>query len=214
MTTLSSSNPTSAVLWTWYNPISWIRPLYIWTLSWAQKPGATRALAFLSAIESFVFPVPPDPLLLAMGTARPKKALHYALICSVASVVGGVIGYFLGFALWSYTSEFFLTYVFPPDKFETVIGLFQNNAFLTIFLAGFTPIPYKVFTLGAGVAGVNLLAFVLGSLLGRSLRFFLIGGLMFYFGPSIRNFVEKYMEKISIALGVLVVVIFTLTQIL
>jgi len=168
------------------------RRLYNWVLGWADTKYGVPALAIVSFAESSFFPVPPDPLLMALSLGKPKRAFWYALVCSVMSVLGGIFGYFIGWALWGLMSSFFLTYVFSPEAFDFVRAQYEQNAFLAILGAAITPIPYKVFTVTAGVFHINLLYLILASAIGRSARFFLEAGLVYFFGEQIRNFIDKY----------------------
>ena len=185
--------------------MKWFRRTYNWIIQWAEKPQALWVLSGLSVIEAIFFPLPADPLLIAMGAARPKKSLKYALVMTLSSVLGGILGYALGKMFWQHTQGFFFEYVFSAEVFNLVGAQFHQNAFVAIFLASFTPIPFKVFTVAAGVFHIALIPFILGSLVGRGLRFFLIGGLLYFFGKPIRTFIEKHFEILSIALAFLLV---------
>lgn len=190
------------------NPIYQLRRLYDWTMKWAQHPKGTWALSILSATEGIFCPIPIDPFLIAMGASRPRKALFYAMVASVSSVVGGTIGYFLGLWFWDATKDFFFEFVFTMKNFKDVTQLFTDNAFWAVFAAGFTPIPYKVFAIAAGVANINLGVFVVASLISRSLRFLIIGGLLFVWGPQIRSFIERYFEKLTIGFTLILIVFY------
>lgn len=190
------------------NPLYQLRRLYDWTMKWAQHPKGTWALSILSATEGIFCPIPIDPFLIAMGASRPRKALFYAMVASVSSVVGGTIGYFLGLWFWDSTKEFFFEFVFTIENFKEVTQLFTDNAFWAVFVAGFTPIPYKVFAIAAGVANINLGVFVVASLISRSLRFLLIGGLLYVWGPQIRVFIERYFEKLTIGFTLVLIVFY------
>lgn len=190
------------------NPLYQLRRLYDWTMKWAQHPKGTWALSILSATEGIFCPIPIDPFLIAMGASRPRKALFYAMVASVSSVVGGTIGYFLGLWFWDSTKEFFFEFVFTVENFKEVTQLFTDNAFWAVFVAGFTPIPYKVFAIAAGVANINLGVFVVASLISRSLRFLLIGGLLYVWGPQIRVFIERYFEKLTIGFTIVLIVFY------
>ena len=187
------------------------RKLYDWVLSWADTRYGVPALAVLSFAESSFFPIPPDPLLMALSLGKPKKAFWYAIVCTFMSVLGGIAGYFIGWALWDILSGFFFTYVFSPQSFDYVGSLYKQNAFLAILGAAITPIPYKVFTVSAGVFHVNLLYLIVASAIGRSSRFFIEAGLIYFFGERIRTFIDKYFNLlltlffILIVLGVVVV---------
>jgi membrane protein YqaA with SNARE-associated domain len=187
------------------------RKLYDWVLSWADTRYGVPALAAISFAESSFFPIPPDPLLMALSLGKPKKAFWYAIVSTTMSVLGGIAGYFIGWALWDMLSGFFFAYVFSPESFEYVGSLYKQNAFLAILGAAITPIPYKVFTVSAGVFHVNLLYLIIASAIGRSSRFFLEAGLIYFFGERIRSFIDKYFNLlltvffILIVLGVVIV---------
>ena len=167
-----------------------LKKLYDWVIHWAETKYGVPVMAFISFIESSIFPIPPDPLLMALGLSRPKKAILYAIICSVASVAGGLVGYLIGWTIWEIVSEFFLTYLFSVDAFNYVGIKYNENAFLAILGAALTPIPYKVFTITAGVFKINLATFILASSIGRSARFLIEGSLIYFFGEKIRYFIE------------------------
>ncbi|MEE9239417.1 MAG: DedA family protein [Thermodesulfobacteriota bacterium] len=190
------------------------RRLYNWVLGWADTKYGVPALAIVSFAESSFFPVPPDPLLMALSLGKPKRAFWYALVCSVMSVLGGIFGYFIGWALWGLMSSFFLTYVFSPEAFDFVRAQYEQNAFLAILGAAITPIPYKVFTVTAGVFHINLLYLILASAIGRSVRFFLEAGLVYFFGEQIRNFIDKYFNLLVTLFFILVLAGFFIVKFL
>ena len=191
-----------------------IKKLYDWVIHWAETKYGVPVMAFISFIESSIFPIPPDPLLMALGLSRPNKAILYAIICSVASVAGGLVGYLIGWTIWEIVSEFFLTYLFSVDAFNYVEIKYNENAFLAILGAAFTPIPYKVFTITAGVFKINLATFILASSIGRSARFLIEGSLIYFFGEKIRDFIEKYLNLLSIIFFILLVVGIYITKFL
>ncbi len=191
-----------------------LKKLYDWVIHWAETKYGVPVMAFISFIESSIFPIPPDPLLMALGLSRPKKAILYAIICSVASVAGGLVGYLIGWTIWEIVSEFFLTYLFSVDAFNYVGIKYNENAFLAILGAAFTPIPYKVFTITAGVFKINLATFILASSIGRSARFLIEGSLIYFFGEKIRDFIEKYLNLLSIIFFILLLVGIYITKFL
>ena len=176
--------------------------LYQWVLHWAETPYGTPALALISFAESSFFPIPPDVLQIALSVSRPKRSFFYAAVSSVASVLGGILGWVIGFALWALVSDFFLNIIPGVNQthIDTVTKLYQSNAFLAIFTAAFSIIPFKVFTLGAGICHVPLTTLIFASLLGRSLRFFLVATAIYFFGPRIKVLLDKYFEWAAILL--------------
>lgn len=186
---------------------NFIRRMYDWTVSWADKPQSTVALSILSAAESSFFPVPPDVLLIPLVYGKPKKWWYFALVCTVFSVIGGVIGWYIGYAGWEAVKDFFFNYVpgFTPENFDYVKNLYKDNALLAIFTAAFTPIPYKIFTITAGVCDVPLYDLILGSIVGRGGRFFLVGLIIRVVGPKSKEFIDKYFNLLTIAFFVLLV---------
>lgn len=184
-----------------------LRKLYFWTLHWADTKYALPALCLLSFTESSFFPIPPDILLMAMCFARPQRWALYAAWCTAASVAGGVFGWFLGWGFWGMTKDFFFGIVpgFTPEVFGKVQQLYADNAFLAILTAAFTPIPYKVFTVAAGVFAISIPTLIVASLLGRGGRFFLVGGIIRFFGPKAKPFLEKNFEWATVLLLLLFV---------
>jgi len=203
----------------WYRwPAAQVRRLYDWTLSWAGSRYAVPALAILAFVEASFFPIPPDVLLMAMALGKPKRAFVYSAVCTLGSVAGALLGYFIGWSLWTGLGTFhecaqfeggalFFEYVpgFSCEKFETVQVLYDENAPLYLFAAAFTPIPFKVFTIAAGVFQISLAVLLGASVVGRGARFFLVGGLIYFFGPRVREFIEKRFELLTLAFTVLLI---------
>jgi membrane protein YqaA with SNARE-associated domain len=181
--------------------------VYDWVLHWAAHPHAQSALLLLAFAESSVFPIPPDVLLIAMCLAQPRRAFRYAAISGVGSVAGGILGYGIGWGLWEVVSDAFYHWVpgFTPEVYARVAALYDRWNFWVVFAAGFTPIPYKVFTIAAGVAHINFGVFVLASAVSRTARFLLVSLLIFRFGPSIMPFIEKYLGWLTVLFVVLLV---------
>jgi membrane protein YqaA with SNARE-associated domain len=188
--------------WT-LNPFALGRRLYDWTLHWAETPYGVPALALLAFAESSFFPVPPDVLLIALALSVPSKSIRFAVVCTTASVLGGVAGYLIGWLIWTEVSSFFFTYVFSRELFELVGRKYDENAFWAVFTAGLTPIPYKVFTIAAGVFQINFTEFFIASVFGRAGRFFAVAALIRIFGPPIRSFIDRYFNLLSIVFVVL-----------
>ena len=153
----------------------YVRRLYNWVLHWADTPYGVPALAVLCVVESSVFPLPPDPFLIALCLGASRRALRFAAIATVTSVLGGILGYGLGAVVWDSVSEFFFSGFVPgvtPESFATVQGYYEDWGFWTVFVAGLTPIPYKVFTIASGMAHFDFAAFVVASTVSRGARFF------------------------------------------
>jgi len=183
------------------------RRMYDWVLSFAHSRHSTWALALLSFAESSFFPIPPDILLLPLCLGNRRKAFWFASVCTIASVLGGCAGYLIGWGLWSSLSGFFYSHIpgFTEAQFQNVAGLYEKYNFWVVFIAAFTPIPYKVITIAAGVFAVNVPMFIIASAIGRGLRFFLLAGLMWKCGDPIVKFMDKYFNLLSIAFTVLLV---------
>lgn len=184
------------------------RRLYDWVLHWAYTPYAMPALFILSFAESSFFPIPPDVMLLPLCMSHPKSAFKFAAWCSVASVLGGIAGYWMGFGFWQAgLDQICFDYVpgFNPEKFEKIGRLYDDYQFWIVFTAGFSPLPYKVFTIAAGVFGVNFPMFVLASAVSRSARFFLEAALLRKYGEPIREFIEKRLGLVTLAFCVLLI---------
>ncbi|MEZ4599437.1 MAG: YqaA family protein [Syntrophotaleaceae bacterium] len=184
-----------------------IRRLYDWVLHWAETPYGAPALFLLAFVESSFFPLPPDILLMALCLSLPSRSWKYAFLCSSGSLLGGIAGYGIGFGLWQVVSGLFYQYVpgFTPQGFMQVQDLFSRYDFWVVFTAGFTPIPYKVITIGAGVFKIDFIMFLVASALSRSLRFFLVAGLIYFFGARMRLFIDKYFNALTIAFMVLLI---------
>lgn len=168
------------------------RSLYDWVLHWATTPYALPALILISFAESSVFPVPPDVLLLAMTVAAPAMWLRYAFYCTTASVLGGMFGYLIGLKFMDVIGNKVLEIYHLHDKFDKIGELYREHEAWAVAMSGFTPIPYKLFTLAAGAFRIDLPTFVLASTLGRAARFFLIAFLIYKFGPTVKRWIDKY----------------------
>ncbi len=183
-----------------------VRRLYDWVLHWAETPWGVPALGGLSLAESSFFPIPPDPLLMALCLGAARRAFWFATVATASSVVGGVIGYWIGASAWVAVGDWFFAVVpgVSPESFARVQGLYDRWDFWAIFAAGLTPIPYKVFTLSAGVFAINFPVFVLASALSRGLRFFVVAGLIHQYGEPIAAFIDRYFNLLTVAFVALV----------
>ncbi|MCX7983401.1 MAG: VTT domain-containing protein [Bacteroidetes bacterium] len=182
---------------------NWLRNLKEWVENFAQRPGAGWALFVVAFAESSFFPIPPDVLLIALGVLTPKKSFKYALICSVGSVLGGMFGYLIGYQFFELIGQKIISLYGVHAEYAYVQRLYNENAFSAIAIAGFTPIPYKVFTIAAGAFEVSFATLVYASLLSRSARFFLVAALFYVFGPTIKPFIDRYFEILSVIFVVL-----------
>ena len=190
-----------------------IRKIYDWVLHWAETPYGPMALFILAFAESSFFPIPPDVLLIALALGARKKSFSFALICSIASIAGGLFGYGIGHYLWweggvySGVAHFFFNNIpgFTEDLFMSIQKQYTEYGFMIIFTAGFTPIPYKIFTISAGAFDINLLLFVIASAASRTARFFLVAGLIWKFGKPITVFIDKYFNLLTLIFTLLLV---------
>jgi membrane protein YqaA with SNARE-associated domain len=182
-----------------------MQKLYDWAEHWSETHYGPLALFILAFAESSIFPIPPDVLLIALVILNAKRWWSFALICTVGSVIGGLFGYWIGYALWGAVGGFFLAHVFSPEAFDKVQQLYQEYDFWAVFAAAFTPIPYKVFTIAAGVFDLSIPHFTVASITGRGGRFFIVAGLLRLFGPRVKPFIEKYLNIISIVFLVLLI---------
>ena len=190
-----------------------LRRLYDWVLHWAYTPHAVFALFAISFAESSFFPIPPDVLLIAMVLGHRRKAFKFATVCSVASVLGAVAGFGIGLFLKEVVADPIIGFYQYEEQFADMISKLQGDMNFYVFIAAFSPIPFKVFTIAAGVVAggndVNLTGFfamfVLASTIGRSLRFFLVAGLIHRYGDHIRLFIDRYFEWVALAAGILAI---------
>jgi len=195
-------------------PRKQIRRLYAWVVGWADTKQAERALGVIALAESAIFPIPPDPLLIAMTTAQPKKYLRFALICTVASIAGGIIGYLIGIGLFEAIGQRIIETYHLQQDFEAIGDRYSQNAFLTILTAAFTPIPYKLIAISAGVFHVDFWLFVVASVIGRGGRFFMVASLMHHFGQRYRDKIERYIDVLGLLFIVAIVLGFFIIKLL
>jgi membrane protein YqaA with SNARE-associated domain len=186
--------------------------MYDWALHWAATPYALPALFFIAFAESSFFPVPPDILLIAMTVAVPALWIRFSFFCSLASVLGGMFGYFLGYEFMDLIGTRIVEFYHLQEKFEKIGGLYDEHQAWAVAAAGFTPLPYKIFTLAAGAFKIHFPAFVLASAISRSARFFLVAFIIHKFGPPIKVWIEKYFNLFSIVFFILLVLGFYLLK--
>lgn len=182
-----------------------VRRLYGWTVHWAGTRHALPALFALSFAESSFFPVPPDVLLMAMCFARPRRWAVYAFWCAVASVLGGIAGYGIGWGLWEVAGKPIVDFYDGHATMEKIRHWYEEFGTVGVLLAAITPIPYKVFTIASGLFEFSFGSFVGASAVGRSARFFLVAAVIGHYGERIRPSIEKRLELLLLAFAVLLV---------
>lgn len=189
-----------------------VKRLYDWVLSWGNSRWGALALFVLAFAESSFFPIPPDVLLIALCLGAVTRSFRYAAICLAGSILGAIGGYAIGYFLWQngageYTAlaNWFFANVFSEESFLEVKHLYDEWDFWIVFTAGFTPLPYKLFTITGGLFHINFVMFILASIISRGMRFFLIGGLIWKFGAPIKTFIDKYFNLLAIAFTVLLI---------
>ncbi len=187
------------------NNRNWVRRIYDWVLSWAETPYGIYALALLAFAESSFFPIPPDVLLIALAIGAPKKSLKFAFICTAASVLGGIAGYYIGFAAYEAIGKPIVDAYNGQPVMDKIAMWYSQYGFWGILTAAITPIPYKIFTIASGVFSFNFAEFLLASVIGRSIRFFAVAGLIALFGPQIKSFIDKYFNILSIIFTILLI---------
>jgi len=195
-------------------PMNYLRRLYDWILHWAETKYGVPALFLLAFAESSFFPIPPDVLLIPLALGARSKAIRFALVCSVASIVGGIAGYGIGYFSWwsgaeaySAVALFFFNHIpgFSEQVFLNIQEKYEIYNFLIVFTAGFTPIPFKIITISAGAFSVNFPMFLLASTVSRSARFFLVALLIRKFGEPITAFIDKYFNILSLIFTILLI---------
>ncbi len=186
--------------------------LYAFCMELLESPYGMYVLFVIAFAESSFFPLPPDVFLIALCIASPKKSFKYAAVCSVGSTLGGALGYGLG--LWAMDSigQPIVAWYGLAEKYDQVQYLYQKYDALAIFAAGFTPLPYKLFTITAGAFQINFAIFMGVSLLSRSARFFLVATCLYFFGAPVKRYIEKYFNILSILFCVLLVAGFVLIK--
>ena len=189
-----------------------VKRLYDWMLSWGESRWGAVALFLFAFAESSFFPIPPDVLLIALCLGAVARSFRFAAICTAGSILGAMLGYAIGFFAWQTTAgeyttlaHFFFNHVFSVEAFAKEGALYDQYNFWIVFTAGFTPLPYKIFTITGGLFHINFVMFLIASIISRGLRFFLIAGLIWKFGAPIKGFIDKYFNLLAIAFTVLLV---------
>lgn len=184
---------------------TWFKKLYDWILHWAETPYAVPALIILAVAESSFFPVPVDVLLIALAVSIPGRSFEYAAYTSVFSVLGGVGGYVIGLKFMELVGWPIIELYGHHSQFQTLSETFQRYNFVAVLTAALTPIPYKVFTITAGAVRADFIQFLVASAVGRSLRFFAEGTLIYFFGKRVKGFIDRYFNVLSVVFAVLLI---------
>lgn len=182
-----------------------LKKLYHWVLHWSETPYGIWALFILAFSESSFFPLPPDVLLIALAVGKPEKSMKFAAVCTLGSVLGGMLGYLIGWQFMAAVGEKIVEFYGLTDKVDYIEVLYNRYDAWAVGIAGFTPIPYKVFTIAAGAFKISFVVFIVASTVSRSARFFLVGGLIYFFGPGIQAFIDKYFNLLAVVFTVLLV---------
>lgn len=191
---------------------NWVRQIYDWVIGWAKSPYSTWALFVIAFAESSFFPIPPDVLLITLAVAIPARAFRYASVCTLGSILGGALGYLIGYQFYDILGAPIIALYAAQHHYEGLQGLYQRYDAFAVAVAGITPIPYKIATITAGFFDINFPRFMLASIVSRSARFFLIGLLIRLFGPFIRSFIEKYFELLTVFLFLLLIAGFVILE--
>ena len=186
-----------------------LKNLYSKVLLISAKPKAEIFLGSIAFIESSFFPIPPDLLLLPMALARPLKWIRLAIIATFFSVLGGVFGYFIGVFLWDTIGQSIIDFYHLENQFDVFRNNYNEKGALIVFIAGFTPIPYKLITISSGGMHLDLMTFIVASLLSRGARFFILTGIIRIFGDTAKKIIDKYFGMLTLIIGLIVIIIFS-----
>lgn len=182
--------------------------LYEWTLKWAEHKFAPAILACLTFAESVFFPIPPDVLLAPMVLAKRERAWHLATLTTVSSIIGGMVGYGLGYVMFEPWIQPLITELGYQDKFDHVMSWFSEWGIWVVFIAGFSPIPYKLFTVSAGFLQLAFLPFIIASLIGRGMRFFLVAGVIRWGGEPMEKKIKQWIDVIGWIVVIAIIIIY------
>lgn len=182
-----------------------IKRLYDWVLGWAHRPHGAWALFILAFAESSFFPIPPDVLLIALAISIPARAFRFAVIASLGSVIGGIAGYAIGLYFMEAIGYNIIHIYGLAEKYDYLQTLYRDYDAWAVGIAGFTPIPYKAFTITAGAFEINFWVFIAASFVSRSARFFIVAALIYRFGEPIRDFIEKYFNILTLVFVALII---------
>ena len=186
-----------------------LKKLYNKILLISAKPKAEIFLGAIAFLESSFFPIPPDLLLLPMTLSRPLKWIRLALIATFFSVLGGIFGYFIGVFLWDTIGQTIIEFYHLENQFNLLEKNYNEEGALIVFIAGFSPIPYKLITISSGVMHLDLITFILASLTSRGARFFILTGIIRIFGDTAKKFIDKYFSFVTFILGIIIIIVFS-----
>lgn len=187
-----------------------LKKLYNKILLISAKPKAEIFLGTIAFLESSFFPIPPDLLLLPMTLSRPLKWIRLALIATFFSVLGGIFGYFIGVFLWDTIGQTIIEFYHLENQFDLFKKNYNEKGAIIVFIAGFTPIPYKLITISSGGMHLDLITFILASLTSRGARFFILTGIIRIFGKAAKKLIDKYFSLVTLTLGLIVIIVFSL----
>ncbi len=187
-----------------------MRKIYNWVLQFASHPQAIKFMMFFTFIEASFFMIPPYPLQIAISIQNTKRSLWIAFLNTIASVAGGLLGYAIGYFFWEWSQEFFFRYIFSEKLYQTVVEVYNNNTIVALITASVTPMPFKVMAVIGGATHAPLTTFIIGSILGRSLRFFAVGIPLYIWGESVKNYIDKYLERIVLVVTGIVILFFAI----
>ena len=185
--------------------MNFLKRTYNWTLEKAQHKNAKWYLSLISFVESSFFPIPPDILLIPMALASKANALFYAFICTLFSVLGGILGYAIGYFFYNSVGIYIVEFYHLENSFNIFESYYKEFGILIVLGAGITPFPYKFITIASGVFGLNIFLFIIVSIIGRGLRFYLIAILLYFFGEKIKLIIDKYFNILTIVFFILLV---------
>lgn len=192
----------------------WVRGLYDWTMKWADTPQSLTALFLIAIVESSVFPIPPDVLLIAIVAANTQRWLSAALLCSAGSVIGAAVGYLIGAAAFAAVGQPIIDFYHAQDAWDKVVAFYDSWGVWFLLAAAFTPIPFKVATIAAGATGMAFWPFLIVSMIGRAARFFLVAAILRIYGAPVRALIEKHFDAFALAFLVLLVAGFMVIRLL
>ncbi|HBS48068.1 TPA: cytochrome B [Candidatus Dependentiae bacterium] len=178
--------------------MNFVRKVYDWMGEKVHAKYSLFWLLLLTFLESFIFPIPTDPMLILYCIEKPKKSIYFAALSTLVSVAGGLFGYFIGAFMWNIVGQYIINYIISPAAFEAARAKYVAYQMWAVLIAGFTPVPYKAVTLSAGFCHLPVTPFIIFSIIGRGGRFFLVAGAIQIWGAQIKNFIDKHFNKLAV----------------